>query len=300
MRTDLAIYGYVGRGMSKASRARFVDFTERLGRAVRMEISIFEATSYEDLSNAVSSGYVDLAWLPPIPFMALDRRSAICPLVAHRRADGYHSALIVAAASGLRRLRDLAGVRAAWVDRESASGFLLARLALVEAGIDPRRAFSEERFFGSHEAVARAVARGVSDFGATYAGVDAEGALSRAPWLGLDGVDASAIRVLARVGDIPSDATVSRATLSAATRTRVGDALLAMSEKATNQPLLRRLFGIERFVRWRPTGYEQFRRKVDEAARAGLLDLPHSTTAAPPRRHRPRRRCRGSPCTLRE
>jgi phosphonate transport system substrate-binding protein len=271
MRSDLAVYGYVGRGIGKVTKARFADFTERLGRAVEMEIAIFEASSYEDLSSAVVSGYVDLAWLAPIPFMALDRRSAICPLVAHRRADGYHSALIVAAASDLRSLSDLAGARAAWVDRESASGFVLARMALAEAGVDLGRAFSAERFFGSHEAVARAIARKVSDFGATYAGVDEAGALTRAPWLGLDGVDPSSVRVLARVGDIPSDATVSRSALPAATRERVARSLLAMSEKRANRPLLRRLFGIERFVEWQPSDYEHFRRKVDHAEKVGVL-----------------------------
>ena len=273
MRTDLAVFGYVGRGVSNATRAKVVDFTERLGRAVRMEVSIFEATSYEDLSKAIVSGYVDLAWLPPVPFMALDLRSAIRPLVAHHRADGFHSALIVAADSRFHALSDLEGVRAAWVDRESASGFLLARIALAQAGVDPRRAFSEERFFGSHEAVARAITRGVSDFGATYAGVDASGTLTRAPWLVLDTAEASRVRVLARVGGIPSDATVSSSRLPDATRDRFGDALLAMSRKPKNLPLLRRLFGIERFVRWQPADYEEFRRKVDEAQTTGVLDV---------------------------
>src|SRR5271170_3452748 len=130
MRTDLAVFGYVGHGASNATRALFVDFTEWLGRAVHLEVAIFESTSYEDLSRAIVSGYVDLAWLPPIPFMALDLRSAIRPLVAHQRADGFHSALIVAAGSPFLSLSHLEGVRAAWVDRDSASGFLLARIAL--------------------------------------------------------------------------------------------------------------------------------------------------------------------------
>ncbi len=254
-------------------RARFVDFTERLGRAVGTEVAIYEASSYEDLSKAIVSGYADLAWLPPIPFMALDLRAAIHPLVAHRRADGFHSALIVPAGSRFHSLSDLDGARAAWVDRDSASGFLLARIALAEAGVDPRHAFSEQRFFGSHEAVARAITRGVSDFGATYAGVDAEGTLTRAPWLALDEAEAARVRVLARIGDIPSDATVSRASLPEPTRDRIAAALVGMSEKAKHKALLGRIFGIERFVPWQPSGYEGFRRKVDEARAAGVLDV---------------------------
>jgi phosphonate transport system substrate-binding protein len=216
---------------------------------------------------------VDLGWLPPLPFMTLEARSAICPLVAHRRADGFHSTLIVAAESRFRSLSDLEGARAAWVDRESASGFLLARIALAEAGIDPRHAFSEERFFGSHEAVARAITRGVADFGATYAGVNQKGMLTRAPWLLLDEAESARVRVLARIDGIPSDATVARAGLPQAMRDRIVDALLRMSSKAKNKALLSRLFGIERFVRWQPSGYEAFRRKVEEARSSGWLDV---------------------------
>jgi phosphonate transport system substrate-binding protein len=272
MRSDLAVFGYVGQGMSRETRTRFVDFTERLGRAAKMEVAIFEASSYDDLSSAIVSGYVDLAWLPPIPFMDLDDRSAILPLASHRRADGYHSALIVAADSRFRTLSDIEGARAAWVDRESASGFLLARIALAQAGVDLARAFSEERFFGSHEAVARAIARGVSDFGATYVGVDANGAVSRAPWLELGPSEAARVRVLARVFDIPSDATVSRASLPKAARDRVTAALLEMSEKPKNRSLFGRLFGIERFDLWHKGGYEAFRRKMDEAQKAGVFE----------------------------
>jgi phosphonate transport system substrate-binding protein len=204
--------------------------------------------------------------------MELDLASAICPLVAHQRPDGFHSALIVAAGSSYQRLTDLEGARAAWVDEDSASGFLLPRIALARAGVDPRRAFSAERFFGSHEAVARAITRGVSDVGATYAGVDASGALTRAPWLSLEAEEAARVRVLARIGDLPSDATVARAGLPAAKRERVARALLAMSSRPKHRPLLARLFGIERFVRWLPSAHDDFRREIDEARRAGVLD----------------------------
>jgi phosphonate transport system substrate-binding protein len=270
---DLAVFGYVGRGVSDATRGRFVQFTERLGRLVDMEIAVFEATSYDDLSKAVVSCYVDLAWLPPIPFMALEQRSAVRPLVSHERAGDFHSALIVPEGSRCHALADLEGARAAWVDRESASGFVLARIALAEAHVDLRRAFSEERFFGSHEAVARAIARGVADFGATYAGVDAKGALTRAPWLSFDSAESQRIRVLARVGGIPSDTTVSRASLPEATRDKITDALVKMSQSDKHRSLLVRLFGIERFARWKSAGYAELREKVDAASAAGLFAM---------------------------
>ncbi len=81
-------------------------------------------------------------------------------------------ALFVLERSGLRSPQDLAGVRAAWVDRQSVSGYLLIRAHLRGLGIMPERAFTSDRFFGSHEAVVRAVVEDSADVGATFIHLD--------------------------------------------------------------------------------------------------------------------------------
>ncbi len=147
------VFGYCAGGTSSAQRNRFAQFSEMLARRSKLEVALFESASYEELATAVVSGYVDVAWLPPIPFIALNRHEAVVPLVHLPRGgtSTFHSALIVRSDSRFRTLSDLRGARAAWVDRYSASGFVVPRVALANAGLDPRTAFSEQRLWRSHE-----------------------------------------------------------------------------------------------------------------------------------------------------
>ena len=104
----------------------------------------------------------------------------------------------------------LQGARAAWVNPWSASGYVLARVALAARGIDPRTTFLEERFFGSRDAALRAVADGRFDVTATFAYFEGENRIVRCGW---DDIPAAAAKfdVLVRAGDIPRTASPRRA-----------------------------------------------------------------------------------------
>jgi phosphate/phosphite/phosphonate ABC transporter binding protein len=258
----LAVYGYVGRNATNAMRERFVDFTDLVGRKSGIDLTVFEATSYEDLEDAVVSGYVDVAWLPPIPFVSLERRSAVVPLAAHVRGGRthFHAALLVRRDAPIEDVSGLAGLRAAWVDRQSASGYVMPRVFLAERGVDPVSRFSQERFYGSHEAVVRAVAAGRADVGAAYEGA----------WLDVEGA-AEEVRLLVRCGEIPGDATAARAALPEDLRSPLTAAIFAVSRERKHRSLLRQVFGIDELRPWEPSGYDTLRGIVVDASRRGLL-----------------------------
>ena len=269
------VFGYVGRGASNVARGRLADYAQVLAAALSVEVPVFEAASYTDLAAAVMSGFVDIAWLPPIPLIRLQRQNAIVPLVAHLREGRTHfqSALIVRTSAPYATVGELSGARPAWVDLDSASGYVMPRLALADAGLDPRAAFGPERFCGSHEAVVRAVATGRADFGATYAGVDDAGQACRGPWL--DVVDERGrpadVRVLATFGAIPGDATGVPAGLSADYRDRIAGVLRGLSAKKKNRALLRRVFGVDEFSAWEPSDHERLDRLMHDGIERGLL-----------------------------
>lgn len=267
---ELAIFGYVTQGASRAATARVAEFLVHLGDMTGLEMCAFEADSYFDLADALSSGSVDVAWLPPIPLVRLEHDGVVTPLVAHRRRGDFHSAMIVRESSGIKRIEDLREARAAWVDPSSASGYAMARIGLAAAGIDVGTVFTDERFVGSHDGVARAVLLGRADVGATYAGTSAD-ETARAPWIELEDTVHDRVRVIARFGDIPNDATVARRTLDAGIAKRVTTALMAMSKMDEHRVLLRRIFGVERFARWQSRGHARLRRSVDDAIKKGLL-----------------------------
>jgi phosphate/phosphite/phosphonate ABC transporter binding protein len=271
--TDVLVFGYAAHGASTAMRERVAQFSLALGTMAKAELAVYEAESYEDLARAMVTGEVDFAWLPPLAFVALERRNMVVPLASAHRGGGtaFYSAIIVARDSDLVAPEDLAGARAAWVDRYSASGYVVPRVGLAAVGIDPRVAFSEERFWHSHEAVVRAVVAGRADFGATYTGVDAMEQITRGSWMDVQGAD-DAIRVLVRFGAIPGDVVAARSQLAEPKRQALSRALLSLSREPAHRLLLGDAFGVDEFGRWVSAGYDALRRLAEDASKRGLLE----------------------------
>jgi ABC-type phosphate/phosphonate transport system substrate-binding protein len=146
----------------------------------------------------------------------------------------------------VRRLVELRGARVAWVDRHSAAGFVVPRIQLAAAGVDPRTELGEETFAGSHESVALSVVSGAVDFGATYAHRPAADGEVVGPWSALPDADKK-LRVLTTFGKIPSDLIVARNDLDMNIRVRLTRALRAMNAHDTGRRIIHELFDVERF-----------------------------------------------------
>src|SRR6185436_3814664 len=110
---------------------------------------------------------VDIAWLPPVIAQRAAARGRTIPIALPIRGgtSSFHSALFTRAGSRLRSSQDLERVRAAWVDRQSAAGYLVIRAQIRAQGVNLERAFASEVFLGSHEAVVKAVSAGDVDVG---------------------------------------------------------------------------------------------------------------------------------------
>jgi phosphate/phosphite/phosphonate ABC transporter binding protein len=268
--TGVLSFGYVAPHVGTSVRLDMATFWIEVGAASGLEIMVSELPSYETLTRAFAANEVDLAWLPPIPFLALERRKGAVPLVSHHR-DGsshFHSVLVGHRASGMKRATDVVGKRAAWVDQYSASGYVLPRIELAKLGIDPKSAFTTERFYRSHEAAVRAVLDKKADFAGTWVGRDASGTIVRAPWQDLAG--AESIRILQTFGVIPSDTIAARATLPLGEAERVRTALMSIAGTVPN--LVRDLFGVDEFRPWTAEGYDVLHQSTTQASKDGLLE----------------------------
>jgi len=267
-------FGYVAPSVTTGGRLDMATFWIEVGLASGLEIIVTECPSYEALTKAFAAGEVDFAWLPPIPFLALERRKGAVPLVSHHRdgSSNYFTVLIAHRAAALKKIPALVGKRAAWVDPYSASGYVLPRIELAKRGIDPKTAFPAERFYRSHAAVVRAVLERRADFGGTWIGRDAANVIVRAPWQEM--VGGEAIRIVETFGAIPSDTIAARPTLPTAEIDKVRNALIALS---TSQPhLVRDLFGIDEFRPWTNEGYDALRESTAQASKDGLLEATES------------------------
>lgn len=228
------------------------------------------SATYKELAASVREGSSDVAWLPPVVFAWL--AEGVTPLgsIVRDGRTSYSAALIVRADSTLHALADLRGARAAWVDPWSAAGYVVPRIELARAGIDPVTTFRTETFHGAHRAALLALARGDCDVAGTYARArdDSEAAASGA-WSELEDVR---VRVLATFGSIPPDVIAVRRNLAPAPYERALGALRAACADPTARPLVRAVFGGDALREGLEPGHEALRHAYERAIANGLFD----------------------------
>lgn len=198
----------------------------------------FVAPTYRELTGKVECGEVMLAWLPPVLALDLEDRAIAQPLAVPIRSGmaSYRTALIVRDRVPAS-IKELKGMRMAWVDRESSSGYIVPRIHLASLGCDLGTFFSQESFHLSHIAVVDAVASGRADVGATFYSVDANGKIASAGWTDHDGKVIRSVKIAANAGPIPNDMVVVAKGAPVATRAGIQRWLLGLDARS------RELFG---------------------------------------------------------
>ncbi len=203
-------------------------FADALTKALGETVDVHHTADYRGLVAALENGLVQMAWVPPIPAARAVRAGMITPILVTRRngTTSYSTCLFTRKGGPVRTLADLRDLRAAWVDRESASGFTVIRAALRAAGVSPVFAFKEEIFVRSHAEVARAVMDDRADVGATYFSHETgSGAIARAGWREA-GVDDADLHFIHQAGPIPSDVFAVHSSVSKAQVTVMQTALI--------------------------------------------------------------------------
>lgn len=218
----------VGVALTNGSTREHVDaFCRALAAATGLDVTGIALWHYHRLLEAMEMGDVDLAWLPPIlaAQAAYDGRAIPLAVPVRGGISSYSTALFVRESSRFGSPHELTGARAAWVDRQSVSGYLLIRAQLRSLAIVPERTFASDRFLGSHEAVVRAVLEDSADVGATFIHLDERPGSHKARILRA-GWGEARVRVIAQAGPIPSDVVAASARLGAGEARLVQEALL--------------------------------------------------------------------------
>jgi len=272
MGTNLT-FGYPAKATTAGAALAMNDLMRLVGAGADVAIETRELPSYDRVAQLVHKGEVDLAWVPPIPFIALLRNDSVVPLACPQRGGThYHGAIVVAADAPVGELSLLAGKRAAWVDRYSAAGFVVPRIELAKAGLDVKTAFASQRFLGSHVAAVQAVADGAADFCATFVRLAPNGAVIGGPWVGKPDLERK-LRIFAMFGEIPPDVLAARDGLDASVRERVRASLLGLGKSARGAKLLEAVFGAEGIFVPSTERYEALREEAAAAVQDDLLDI---------------------------
>jgi phosphate/phosphite/phosphonate ABC transporter binding protein len=228
------------------TRGQLDAFCTALSKAVGMPVTAHGMWHYHHLLEALSAREVDLVWLPPILALRATAQKLCLPIALPVRhgVSTYSTALFTRPDSKIRGLDDLVGLRAAWVDRQSAAGYLIVRALLRSKGIDLEKAFSHEKFLGTHDAVADAVLDNEVDVGATFVYLDPDastGAPKTAGW------GKRQVRMITFAGPIPSDIVAANRSMDDERRAVIQTALVGKDHPELLQAG-RALLGAESFV----------------------------------------------------
>jgi phosphate/phosphite/phosphonate ABC transporter binding protein len=235
-----------------------------------VEVERKTAPSYQELAASMREGTSDVAWLPPVAYAWL--AEAVNPVgsIVREGRTSYSSALVVAEDSKLEALADLRETRAGWVDPWSAAGFVVPRLELARAGMDPQATFKTETFYGNHRDALLALMKGACDVSATFARTPEDGEpTTEGGWSKLEDVR---VRVLATFGPIPTDVIVVRRNLAPTSYERILAAFREACSDAAARPLVRAVFGGDELREGIEPGHDSLRRAYERAMANGLFD----------------------------
>jgi phosphonate transport system substrate-binding protein len=233
-------------------------FAERLSARAGVPVELRVERDYQDLFDALTTGRVTLAWLPPL----LYARSAVDGLTlaaVPERAGGllYRSAILVARAAPFRSAAELRATRAAWADQNSASGYMFPRQYLVAVGVT----FSTETFHGSPNVAAEEVTAGRADLSTCPVSGDEAAQASRGIRDVL-GATADLLRVLAVTDAIPPDGLVFSPAARKVVKKQLASALLELHEDEAGLLAIRLLFNAERLIASTDATSRMFRRRT--------------------------------------
>jgi phosphonate transport system substrate-binding protein len=224
-------------------------------------------TSYSAVVEAMGAGHVDLGWINPFSYVLAHSKYDVEPLLIslRRGSRSYDGVIITRKDSGINSLKDLKGKRFAFVDPLSTSGTIYPQLAMMAAGIDPKKDLGQTIFAGGHDKVVIAVYQKQADAGAIYGG---GGSDARARVEGTIPDVMQQTKIIGHTDPIPNDNISVRKDLPADVKEKLKTALLKISTTDTGRRILEN-YDIDGLAAVKDSDYDSIRK----AAQALNIDL---------------------------
>ncbi len=178
--------------------------------------------SYAATAEAVSSGDVEFASLPPAMTMMTVKKHPEIELLAVKLLDGSvgtDGVLLISERSTAATALEMKGTRICYPDPNSTTGYVLPRVYLRSQGLNPDDDFIQIEPLGNHLEVIKGIVEGRCDIGGVY-----RGALDEADD---KGIPAARTRMLAMTGRTPHDAIAAGRKSTPEQRAKLLQALLA-------------------------------------------------------------------------
>lgn len=196
----------------------------RIFDSLGLKIKIIIVKDYNSLGEQIKKGTIDGGWFSPFAYITAAELTPLVPVATPliNGKDYYNGFIIARNDSGISSLDSLPGRTFAYVDKNSASGYLYARHSIKEAGYDPESIFSSVSFAGSHDQVILGVINGDFDAGATY-----NEAFEK---MQHSGADMSNINIISTTGNIQKDAIAFSKNMDPGNIQRIKEAFLGFRD----------------------------------------------------------------------
>ncbi len=164
------VFGFNPFTAPQVIKENYTPILDAIAKKLEMEPKIIIVSDYDSLGRSLLKGTIDVGWFSPFAYVSAKSKGDINPLVTTvvNKNASYHGYIIARKDKAFQSIDSLQGKRFAFVDKQSASGYIYPKAMLLEQGKDPERFFSETVFLGSHNRVIDAVLDGTVDAGATY------------------------------------------------------------------------------------------------------------------------------------
>ena len=152
--------------------SRFLPLVDYLKKETGLRIELKVASDYATAVNEIAHGDTDICFMTSLTYVRAHNIGQVAPLAQiMRMGKPTHQAAIITREHGtVRSLEDVKHRTLAFVDENSASGYLVPRAMLNESGV-ALSDLSEYKFKGTHSDVVRAVLAGEFEVGAVMASV---------------------------------------------------------------------------------------------------------------------------------
>ena len=232
------------------------------------DLEFVQRKTYEEISELLGKGEVDLAFICSGPYASTKARYGFVPLAVPevQKNTSYRAYLIVNQNSPFNKLQDLKGQTFAFTDPDSNTGKLVPTFWLAQLNLRPETFFKEIIYTYSHDNSILAVARGLVA-GATVDGLVWEYYQATNP------VFTSKTRIIKKSEAYGIPPLVASRHLPAAERERLQQTLLSMHQDPEGRKILAELL-IDRFLPLQEEWYEPIRSMQRDLAH--LKEQPHA------------------------
>jgi phosphonate transport system substrate-binding protein len=147
--TEITI-GFIPGTDPKSMQEGAGEFAKLLQARIGIPVRVFVSDNYAGLVEAMKQKKVDFAFLSAMTFVEAEKTAGAKVLLKKVwHAPFYYS--VILAKKGMTSMKQLKGKRFAFVDENSASGYLYPQVHFKKTGIDPKAYFGEVIFSGHHD-----------------------------------------------------------------------------------------------------------------------------------------------------